>query len=156
MTNFRQLRQFRILNGHCNILRKHGALGDWVMDQRMFYVKLALGREDQKLNPIRILPLESIGFSFGKQFTAVLLWAHQLGELKKYKKRMQFEPPIDPTNPTPLAKWVSWQRYEYLRFQAGLDTLLAPSQIKQLNELKFKWKGPRLPFQRARIVADRA
>ena len=90
------------------------------------------------------MKLESLGMSWGKKYPAPATWDEQLEEVKKYRTAMRCDPPVNQSNPTPLAIWVSNQRKEYRRLKKGRDSLLSMEQIGQLNDIGFCWKGPRL------------
>jgi len=143
MTMLRQLREYRILNGHCNVPRTHPKLGKWVDNQRLHYKNFKLG-SGHKIKEERIPMLESIGMTWGKSFPSIPSWDEHLEEYKKYKSAMRCDPPVNPDKPNSLAIWVSTQRNEYRRFKKGRDSLLTVELIGQLNDAAFTWKGPRL------------
>ena len=82
---FRELREYRIINGDCNVPRKH-KLGIWVKDMKAFYK----GKKGKKLSPERIALLESIGFSWGKDVGPPPSWDNMFEELQKYQKASKF------------------------------------------------------------------
>ncbi|KAL3927757.1 MAG: hypothetical protein SGARI_005241, partial [Bacillariaceae sp.] len=131
-----ELRQYRIVNGHCNVPRKVAGLGSWVDNQKTAFKK-------GKLSPERIILLESIGFSFGKDQPAPMTFEEGLEELKKFKTAMgHCNIFVNPQNPSPLAKWCGVQRNEYKRFRKQTDSLLDLQKIGQLKDAGFKWKSP--------------
>ena len=144
---FNELREYRILNGNCSVPRTgpQSNLSQWVNNQKTAYKNIKNGKKGLKLTPERINKLESLGFSWGKAFTAPVAWDTHFEELKKYQGAMgHCNIHISPKDPSPLAKWVSFQRSEYRRFSKGRDSLLSLDQIKQLKDIGFNWKGPRL------------
>jgi hypothetical protein len=85
----KQLREYRIMNGNCNVSREdkdNPKLGTWINDQRSHYKGLKTGK-GQKIKPERIIKLERLGFR----------WNAKQG-------------PFNATNPTQLAKWAAFQR----------------------------------------------
>jgi Helicase associated domain len=143
---FKELRAYRIINGDCKVSEKgpQAKLGKWIFVQKGAYKNLKQGKKGKQLSDDKILKLESIGIHWGKSFPAPVPWEERLDELQKYKAAMRCDPPVNPKDPSPLAKWVSFQRSEYRRFKKGRDSLLTMEQIGQLNDIGFKWKGPRL------------
>ena len=142
---FVQLRQFRMVNGHCNVPSSAGNFYQWVNNQRRAYNNVKQGKSGLKISPERIVMLEGLGFNWGKKYPAPPSWDESLEELKKFRKAMNHcNIHMDPKSPSALAKWVSTQRSEYKRFDKGCDSLLSLEQIGKLNEIEFNWKGPRL------------
>jgi Helicase associated domain len=133
-----QLREFRIMNGHCNVNRKDNpALGIWVKNQRANYRK-------GKISQDRIMLLESLGFSWGEnsQQQQPMTFDEGLQELQKYKKAMgHCNIHVDSKSPSRLARWVMAQRNEYKRFRKNKNSLLTLDQVGQLKEVGFKWKS---------------
>ena len=137
---FKELREHRILHGNCIVPQKgpNPQLGNWILAQKK-------ARKAKKLMPERIAKLDSLGFSWGKDAPAPVSWEKRLQELAKFAKNFgHCNMTIDPNNPSGMAKWISNQRVEYRRMKKGKDSLLTMEQIDQLNEIGFKWRGPRL------------
>ncbi|KAL3907782.1 MAG: hypothetical protein SGILL_008732, partial [Bacillariaceae sp.] len=125
MVMFKQLREYRILNGDCKVPQRYAAnpkLGIWVKDQKANYRK-------GKLTKDRIANLDGLGFVWGQKYPAPIAWEARFEELSKYKKAMKCDPPISESSPTPLAMWVSAQRKEFRRSKHGKDSLLTFEQI---------------------------
>jgi Helicase associated domain len=146
---FLQLREYRILNGHCNVPLTKGSdlalLGQWVNNQRRAYGNVKNGKKGLKITPERIALLDGLGFNWGKKYPAPLSWEDNFEELQKYKKAMgHCNIFVDPKNPSVLAKWVATQRMEYKRFRKGRDSLLSLEQIGKLKEIGFRWKSASL------------
>ncbi len=147
MPMFRLLREYRITNGHCKVREKDNKkLFDWTRNQKTNFANAVGNRKGQKLSPEKIVKLESIGFEFGKKFTPPSSWEEMCEKLTNYKNGMgHCNVPFNETNPTPLAKWLAFQRKEYMHFRFGRPSLITLEQIGILNELGVKWKGPKLP-----------
>ena len=141
MIKYNDLREFRIMNGHCKIPSTAGPqrkLCFWVKDQKK-------AKKAGKLSPERIAKLESIGLVWSKDAPPPLTWEQHFEELEKYRKAFgNCYVRIDPNKTSPLAKWISVQRYEYKRFKKQTGSLLSLDQIKALRDIGFKWTGPRL------------
>jgi hypothetical protein len=140
-----QLREFRIINGHCNVAASVGNFGQWVGNQRRAYKNIKFGKKGLKISPERIALLDGLGFNWGQKFPAKPSWGENYAELQKYQKAMgNCNIRMDPKNPSNLATWVSAQRVEYRHFRNSRASLLTLEQIGQLKEINFKFKGPRL------------
>ena len=136
--NFKELRVYRMMNGNCNVTKAaNPKLGVWVMHQRAKY-------RDKKMSAECISKLESIGFSWGKKYPPQKSWEEMYRELEKYVKAMgHCNIHVNSTSPSPLAKWVSWQRVEYKRLKHHKDTLIEYEQVEKLKKLGFKFKTPK-------------
>ena len=144
-SKFLQMREFRIINGHCNVSSSAGNFGQWVNNQRRAYKNIKFGKKGLKISPERIAMLDGLGFNWGKNFPTQPSWEENFAELQKYQKAMgNCNIRMDPKNPSNLAKWVSAQRVEYKHFRNSRASLLTLEQIGQLKEINFKFKGPRL------------
>ena len=134
-----------MINGDCKVPRSVPKLGIWVNNQKLAFSSLKKGKGGPKITPERIHKLDSIGMFWGSAYPAPKPWEEHFDELKKYQNAVgHCNIQMSTTNPSSLAKWVSTQRSEYRRFKKGRDTLITLDQIGQLNEIGFKWKGPRL------------
>jgi Helicase associated domain len=143
--SYQQLREYRIINGNCNVAKAtNPKLCKWIDNQKFAYTNVKSAKKGNKISPEKILKLEGIGFSWGKKHPEPPSWESQFEELQKYQKTMRTcNITIHPTNPSPLAKWVMIQRSEYKRFKKGTGSLLTLEQIGQLKEIGFKWKATR-------------
>mmetsp|Transcript_14672 Transcript_14672/g.33067 ORF Transcript_14672/g.33067 Transcript_14672/m.33067 type:complete len:300 (+) Transcript_14672:2-901(+) len=143
---FQGLRAYRITNGHCKVGQNENAkLYVWLKNQRTFYTNLKTGKHGLKLSNEKVIKLDSLGLHWGQKFPPPPSWDDMFEELKSYKERMgSCNVPTNPTHPTSLAKWVSYQRREYKRFRKDRDTLITLDQIGLLKDLGLKWKGPKL------------
>ena len=138
---YRQLREYRIIYGDCNVSPKElKDLGKWVQQQRKYHTQ-----KGYSLKPERVEKLERLGFSWGKKFASPPSWDEMFQKLLEYWKRfhncnLQFSA----THPTPLAKWAAYQRMEYKRLKKGHASLLTDEQIGKLEGIQFNWKGQKL------------
>jgi Helicase associated domain len=142
---FKELRQYRIVNGTCNLTKTALAnqkLSKWILNQRFYYANTKNGKQGQKITQERIRKLDSIGFSWGKKYPDPVSWNEMFEALQKFQKAMgHCRITVHPNNPTPLASWVTAQRVEYKRYRKGRDSLLTLEQIGQLREIGFQWKS---------------
>eukprot|EP00531_Pseudo-nitzschia_arenysensis_P008397 CAMPEP_0116133040 /NCGR_PEP_ID=MMETSP0329-20121206/9888_1 /TAXON_ID=697910 /ORGANISM="Pseudo-nitzschia arenysensis, Strain B593" /LENGTH=230 /DNA_ID=CAMNT_0003627633 /DNA_START=460 /DNA_END=1152 /DNA_ORIENTATION=+ len=145
---YRQLREYRIFHGDCKVPEKYKEnpqLGLWVKNQRLSYRYLKNGKNGPKIKPERVVALDRIGFYWGRQFPSHPTWDEMFEKLQVWKQKMKTcNVPLHASNPTPLAKWCAFQRAEYKRHMRGRNSLLTLDQIEMLNEIGFKWKGPKL------------
>jgi hypothetical protein len=146
-SRFRELREFRRNNGTCRVPGKENQkLVYWIQNQRTWYDNTITGKAGIKLKPERILKLDSLGFNWGtKHFSPLVDWNGMHAKLVEYKNRFgNCKVPLNPTNPSSLAKWVAFQRKEYRRLEKGRDSLLTNDQIQKLNDVGMNWDGPKL------------
>ena len=124
---FRQLEEFHMEYGHCNVPRhyeENPKLGWWVNNQRQ-------AKADGKLAPERERRLEDVGFVWSLQDEA---WEEMFWQLEEF--RMEHGhcnvPSRYEENPK-LGWWVNNQR------QAKADGKLAPERERRLEDLRFVW-----------------
>eukprot|EP00522_Entomoneis_paludosa_P006203 CAMPEP_0172446520 /NCGR_PEP_ID=MMETSP1065-20121228/6100_1 /TAXON_ID=265537 /ORGANISM="Amphiprora paludosa, Strain CCMP125" /LENGTH=251 /DNA_ID=CAMNT_0013197659 /DNA_START=861 /DNA_END=1616 /DNA_ORIENTATION=+ len=148
---FRELREYRIIHGDCNVSSSgpNRKLGVWARDQRTYYTNLKSARQNQqhrpKITQERIDKLERLEFSWGKKFPPPILWQDRWEELRKRQQALgNCHVPMESQDPSDLAKWVSAQRWEYHHFRKGRPSLLTPEKISMLKDIGFKFNGPRL------------
>ena len=146
MQNFRSLRAYTIEHGHPGISQKENPkLHKWIGNQKCKYSNTIFGKNGSKLTTKHIHKLESLGISWGKKFGPPKSWDEMYQELLDFKERMgNCRVPIHEANPSPLAKWVCFQRMEFKRYKYGRPHLIRPDQIDKLREIGFPWKGPTL------------
>lgn len=147
---YKELREYRMIHGDCKVSEKgkYPQLGQWVTNQKRKYGNTKTGKKGTKLAQEKIDKLDRLGMFWGKAFPEVTSWESRFEELAKYQKAMgHCNIHISSTDPSALAKWVSYQRSEYQRFKKGRDSLLTLDQIEKLKDLGFKWKGPRLAWE---------
>ena len=124
-TRFNELRRYNAKHGDCNVSRRQGKLGLWVMVQRKTYNADSLAQE-------RIDRLSSIGFKWAlKQASPNLPWATRLNELIKYKAK--HGDCNVPQKQGQLGRWVSHQRSAYMA------NSLAQDRVDRLDSIGFKW-----------------
>lgn len=137
-----QLREYRIDNGNCNVPSSAGKLNIWVKNQKQSYNNVRNSKKGNKITPERIAMLEGLGIHWGKKYPAPPSWDEQFAVLQKRKEAMgHCNVHVGGNNPSPIAKWVSTQRFEYKLFRKGRNSLLTLEQIGQLKDLGFKWKN---------------
>lgn len=144
---FNLLRDYRITNGHCKVREKDNKkLNNWTKNQKTAYTNTVGHKKGPNISPERIVMLESIGFDFGAKFKSPASWDEMYQELVAFKERMKHcNVPFNEKSPTPLAKWMAFQRKEYMHFKYGRQSLITLEQIAMMNDIGFKWKGPKLP-----------
>ena len=144
---YKQLREYCISHkGDCRVPQKDNpSLFLWVHNQRFKYANLKKGRDGPKISKEQIRLLEGLEFSWGKAFKAPWTWNDGFGELQKFQKGSgHCNVEVVATNPSPLAKWVSAQRVEYILFIQEIASLLKVDQIEKLKSIGFNFDGPRL------------
>jgi superfamily II DNA or RNA helicase len=117
--SFAALLAFKEANGHCNVPRNAGSLGNWVINQR--------ARKNQ-LSDERIARFDAIGFVWDhgdaileESFAALLAYKEANGHCNV------------PARPTSLGMWVSNQRLARNRNQ------LSQERIDRFNAIGFVW-----------------
>lgn len=137
------LREFKQEHGHCRVQQhyetEHGtALGTWVSAQRRHHRNFAAGRGSQ-ITQERIDSLDALGFEWD---ALAAQWSGFYQQLVKYKRkfgdclvRRRYQD-ADGVN---LGVWVSTQRIEYKRLQAGKTSTMTKDRIDKLNALGFDW-----------------
>ena len=144
---FNLLRAYRYKNGHCKVRGKDDKkLHKWIENQRFKYGNTFFNKKGAKLSQEKIIKLESIGFEFGSKFDPPSSWDEMYQKLVAFKKGMgHCNVPFNEKHPNELAKWSAFQRKEYMHFKYGRLSLITLEQIAMLNDIGFKWKGPKLP-----------
>jgi len=100
---FMELVKYKEKNGHCNVPRRNGSVGEWISTQRTLF-------RSKKLKADRYAKLEGIGFVFEdvKFANENVKWNKRFMELVKYKQKnghCNF-----PTKNGSFGEWVSTQR----------------------------------------------
>jgi hypothetical protein len=106
---FMELVEYKETNGHCNIPRRNGTLGGWIMNQRSLF-------KSKKLKADRHEKLVGIGFTFVYESN---LWNTQFMELMKYKEKNGHC--NIPTTNASLGKWISTQRTLFTSMKLNVD-----------------------------------
>jgi hypothetical protein len=105
-SKYLKVRQFRILNGHCNVPGKEPEIGKWLLWQKFQFGKDKVSVEKQVL-------LDRLDIHWGKKYGDPKSWEENFGELKKFKDTMgHCNIYLDTKSPSTLAKWVQAQRAE--------------------------------------------
>eukprot|EP00535_Pseudo-nitzschia_heimii_P013065 CAMPEP_0197196688 /NCGR_PEP_ID=MMETSP1423-20130617/32486_1 /TAXON_ID=476441 /ORGANISM="Pseudo-nitzschia heimii, Strain UNC1101" /LENGTH=291 /DNA_ID=CAMNT_0042650499 /DNA_START=1316 /DNA_END=2191 /DNA_ORIENTATION=- len=140
---FRLLREHRCTYGNCDVSKKENLkLHNFCRKQREFGRNAKKGKTPS-LSIERVVKLEGLGFQWGRNMPPPPTWEEMYTELIAYKERMgDCNVPINAANPTPLAKWVGYQRREFKRFKHGRNSLIENDHIDKLREIGFAWKGP--------------
>eukprot|EP00978_Attheya_sp_CCMP212_P029105 scaffold102372_cov43-Attheya_sp.AAC.1 len=131
---FKELVDFKKINGHTKVPTKSGPLGRWVNNQRMRCCLLKEGKH----SPFTIdkcEKLESIGFEFNCQPRSP--WDQRFQELVNFKK-INGHAKIR-TNSGQLGGWVSNQRREYRLLQDGKDSQLTIDNCEKLESIGFEF-----------------
>jgi hypothetical protein len=134
-----ELADYRKTHGHCNVPRFYSenyTLGRWVSKQRTQYRLHLEGKESQMSLP-RIQELESLDFEWDMYSAA---WEDRLAELADYRKiHGHCIVPNKYSENTPLANWVSTQRFNYKLQIKGKTSHMTPSRIQKLESMGFEW-----------------
>ena len=147
-SRFEELVYFRQENGHCNVPRNHGPLGNWVQKQRLaykLYNSIVEGSDSKKptyssppspLSKEQVQLLDSVGFIWD-----VHEYRYQcnLDELKEfYVRHMRIDVPssLDGEYRT-LYKWVCRQKDEYRKYLDGEKSKLTKQRRDALENLGF-------------------
>lgn len=127
--SFDKLKQYREVEGHCDVPRRDKKLGRWVAAQRTSFKERTLSKD-------RIALLESIDFKWNARDNNKN-WDEMYAVLKKYKDdNGTCDVPstyIDTHGKATLANWVKRQRKQYKK------ALLKDSQVEKLDKLDFAW-----------------
>ena len=138
-----KLGEYKEENGHCNVPRSQGKLGQWVKNQRSEYQKRRVGKKTS-LTDDRVAALESMEFEWvgtgtnksGKSNDD--LWNERLVELRDYKE--ENGNCNVPSSRGALSKWVSKQRSLYRKREDGEKTPLTDKRVAALDAIGFLWK----------------
>ena len=117
----RELAQYSAENGHCNVPKRYGPLGNFVNKQRQLHRKHIMEGQRNSLTPQRIRVLEQMGFEWtanAKDATRrrnERIWMDHYGELRDHRRvHGTCRIPSDHPNAR-LVAWVAVQRREYRR-----------------------------------------
>ena len=144
---FKELRKYRIKNGHCKASRTKDdpKLAQWVKRQREAHATLdGTTHCNCKITPEQIIKLDSLSFWWGIKHPTQPSWHESYEQLKKYQQSIgNCNVPMNKPgeSPTPLTKWVSYQRSEFKYYTKGRESLLTIKQIDKLTKLGFDWNG---------------
>eukprot|EP00978_Attheya_sp_CCMP212_P009606 scaffold22774_cov55-Attheya_sp.AAC.7 len=127
---FKELVDFKKINGHTNVPQLFGPLGTWVRYQRMQYRFLKEGKHSRLTSDKRDT-LESIGF----EFKAPPRWDAQFEELVDFKK-INGHTNV-PQSSGPLGQWVNTQRRSFCLLKQGKHSPLTSDRREKLESIGF-------------------
>ncbi|KAL9183736.1 hypothetical protein ACHAXT_004592 [Thalassiosira profunda] len=138
---FKELKQFRTENGHCNVPKVYGknpSLGYWVNEQRFQYRRL-LKKKPSYMTREKVDKLNGLDFKWSLRETNGS-WDNWLKELREYlAQHGDVDVPLKYRPNPALGAFVNRQRTEYRKLQQGLQTSLTEERMRDLGELGFKW-----------------
>jgi hypothetical protein len=133
---FKELVDFKKMNGHTNVPRNSGPLGAWICMQRIYYRAFERGTHSSRLTIDKFKKLERIGFQFNHQ--THLPWDNRFQDLVDFKK-INGHTNV-PSRSGPLGRWVSIQRSDNRFLQEGKDSKLTIEKRKKLESIGFEFK----------------
>eukprot|EP00978_Attheya_sp_CCMP212_P014416 scaffold36710_cov58-Attheya_sp.AAC.2 len=136
--NFKELVDFKAINGHIKVTRRSGLLGCWVSYQRTQYRLLKEGKHSLLTNERRE-KLESIRFTFKcRPSPTIIPWDQRFQELVGFKKINGHTNVV--TRSGPLGGCVGTQRKQYCRLKEGKDSPLTNDKREKLESIGFEFK----------------
>eukprot|EP00986_Skeletonema_menzelii_P010145 scaffold4810_cov98-Skeletonema_menzelii.AAC.1 len=133
---FAELEVFKRENGHCTVPKRgRGALGGWVLRQRVQYKLFRAGKQSP-ITEDRIRKLEQLGFKWDAKSSSSA-WEDHLAELEVFKRENGHC--IIPRSGGALGRWVNSQRVQYKLFRAGKQSPITEDRIRKLEQLGFTW-----------------
>eukprot|EP00978_Attheya_sp_CCMP212_P013586 scaffold34115_cov46-Attheya_sp.AAC.1 len=132
---FKELVDFKAINGHIHFVLSSRPLGTWVRHQRTQYRLFKEGKHSI-LTSERHEKLESIGFVF----KAHPRWDERFQELVAFKK-INGHANV-PYISGPLGRWVSSQRTHYRVLNEGKYSQLTNERCEKLESIGFVFKLP--------------
>eukprot|EP00978_Attheya_sp_CCMP212_P047661 scaffold422966_cov52-Attheya_sp.AAC.1 len=130
---FKELVDFKKINGHTHVPQQLGPLGRWVHDQRSRHQYLLKEGKYSSLTIDRREKLESIGFSFILRPPSH--WDQRLQDLLDFKKI--YGHTNVPKRDGPLGQWVSRQRTQCRLFKEGKKSHLTVDRREKLESIGF-------------------
>eukprot|EP00978_Attheya_sp_CCMP212_P027180 scaffold90839_cov45-Attheya_sp.AAC.1 len=130
---FKELVDFKKVNGHTNVPQGSGPLGNWVCHQRCQYRML----KEEHASPLtndRCQKLESIGF----QFKLHASWDERFKGLVDFKK-IKGHTNV-PRGSGPLGNWVCHQRCQYRMLKEEKASPLTNDRCQKLESIGFQFK----------------
>lgn len=136
--SFQELVEFKERNGHCTVLRRNDQqrqLSLWMNTQRSEYKKMLSGKSSC-MKKERVKLLDKLGFEwFPNQ------WEDKYDELVEYKKKNgDCNVPQGYGPNKQLAQWVTTQRNQYSKKQAGKPSQMTRERIMALERIGFEWE----------------
>mmetsp|Transcript_5045 Transcript_5045/g.10449 ORF Transcript_5045/g.10449 Transcript_5045/m.10449 type:complete len:84 (-) Transcript_5045:181-432(-) len=72
-------------------------------------------------------------------------WGDMYEQLRKFNRYTgNCNVPFHSIHPSPLARWLAFQRGEYTHFKLGRRCRIDLEKIRMLEKLGVQWNGPRL------------
>eukprot|EP00978_Attheya_sp_CCMP212_P012369 scaffold30781_cov52-Attheya_sp.AAC.1 len=136
--SFKELVNFKAINGHTNVVMSSGPLGGWVNTQRHVFRRL----KEEKCTPLindRCEKLESIGFTFIRRSTRST-WDERFQELVDFKK-INGHTNV-PQRLGPLGSWVNNHRTQYRQYKEGKHSPLTNLKREKLESIGFEFICP--------------
>jgi len=127
---FKELVNFKKINGHTSVPQRFGPLGTWVKYQRAQYRFLKEGKISH-LTSDKCDTLESIGF----EFKSPPRWDEQFEELVDFRKINGHTYVLQSSGS--LGLWVSTQRRMFCRWNEGKHSSLTSYRRKKLESIGF-------------------
>ena len=135
---FKELLEYRLEHGDCDVPNQRGKLGKWVSHQRTAYRAGLLERD-------RIDRLNGIGFKWLLiNVGPNVPWETRFDELVQYKA--EHGDCNVPQSRGKLGTWVSKQRQQYNNDKLSQD------RIDRLNGIGFNWTSPRAKFRNRKAL----
>lgn len=138
---FAELKDYKRIHGHCNVLLELKGLGQWVNKQRRDY-RLRMEGKSFALTTERIKALNSIGFvwDYFSRGGNRLKWSRKYDELVRYKEihGTCVVPRCDKDN-IELGRWVNGQRVQFRNLQDGKRSTLTRERMDLLEAIGFEW-----------------
>lgn len=136
-----ELRQFKALNGHVNVVPSDAAtssLAEWVSRQRYSYQHVWLGKYSPLSEErIKILNEMSFGWTRQRAMQPVDEWDQKFETLKKYKA--EYGNCYVPRNHPELGAWVDNQRLAFKAMFEGSAPALTWDQYSQLEAVGLEF-----------------
>ena len=139
---FRQLCEYKVQYGHCQVPQKYPAnpkLGKWVSTQRTRY-KTNTEEKSNSMIADHIRALDGISFDWETNKTD-LNWSVRFEQLWEFKAQFGHCQVPQQCAATPeLGLWVKHQRSDYRLSQEGKASRMTAERIRALESVDFEWK----------------
>eukprot|EP00978_Attheya_sp_CCMP212_P023315 scaffold71170_cov54-Attheya_sp.AAC.1 len=136
---FKELVDFKKINGHANVPTNSEPFGTWITNQRAHYQSLQEGK-DSPLTIDKRKKLESIGFEFklNRRATSYITWDQRFQELVDYKKINGHANVL--THSGQLGRWITTQRMRYRLLKEGKYSPLTIDECEKLESIGLEFK----------------
>lgn len=148
--HFRELVEFKLQNGHCDVPNRMGKLGTWIKNQRAAYRRLYGADAESgggakgttaKITRDQVQLLSELGFQWSVKNKYTASWHNQFERLLNFV-REKGHCKVERKENLALAQWISDQRTEYRRRAAGEKSLMTEERIALLEGIEgFMWEG---------------